>query len=187
MTVGLLTACTGQPSIDAGVAGERLIATTPTAWERIYQINTDTIRLSDFVPPGQNAAEWELKLSFESYRLTDLNTDPIELLLAEVKEDERRCAFVQHFNIFSGYENGYETSVRLFQCGENQFAGQGEIKLMKAIRGEEYLYAIRVVKRIPTFNPGGAEFPEDEMADWSQFLNTIYVCNDTAQHPCRLP
>lgn len=164
--------------------GERLIAEIPKDWVRTYQINTETTRLSDFVPSEENAANWTLKLSFEAYSAKTLTIDPIELLLSEATADEVKCNFVQHFNIFSGYENNYETSVRLFLCGENEFANKGEIKLAKAIRGNEFIYSVRLTKRIPPFDLGQETFSDDEMAKWSGYLNLIKLCDDDPAHLC---
>ena len=163
---------------------EQLLISPPKDWERIYQINNPTTRLSDYVPEGQNAAQWETKLSIEAYSAQTLTIDPIELLLSEAREDERKCNFVQHFNIFSGYENRYETSVRLFLCGENEFAGQGEVKLAKSIRGDQYIYSVRFTKRVPPFKPGQPQFTDEEMAVWSTFLNDVTLCDDSVDHPC---
>ena len=136
------------------------------------------------MPPEQDAANWETKLSFEAYSAQTLSIDPIELLISEAAEDERKCSFVQHFNIFSGYENNYETSVRLFLCGENEFAGKGEVKLVKAIRGTEYIYSVRLLKRINPFEVGQAAFTDDDMKLWSTYLNSISLCDNSAAHPC---
>lgn len=167
--------------------GEQLIITPPSDWERIYQINTPQTRLSDFVPSGENAANWKTKLSIEAYDSQTLNIDPIELLLSEAKEDERKCNFVQHFNIFSGYENSYETSVRLFLCGENEFAQKGEVKLAKSIRGTDYIYSIRFTRRVAPFEPGQPAFTDEDMATWSDFLNDVILCDESKERPCQIP
>ena len=192
-----LTGCSSQPGPATPAAGrqaaqqpasaERLIAVTPTAWQRIYQINSDQVRISDFVPQGQVAANWSNKLSFESFAADELMTDPIAVLLSEAEGDEKRCTFVQHFNIYSGYENGFETSVRLFLCGENTFAGMGEVKLVKAIRGRSDYYFVRVIQRLAPFEPGQPDFAREVMAEWSGFLSTVFVCDDTPAHPCDVP
>lgn len=175
-----------QPSEETRteITGERLIGSPPPGWLRIYQINNGQTRLSEFVPAGEDAASWTSKLSFESYDGEKIGLDPIDLLLTEVNEDQRRCNFVQHFNIFSGLENGYQSSVRLYLCGENQFSQTGEIKLAKAIRGDEYLYSVRVINRIDAFELGNASIDDDVVGIWAAFMKTIFVCNETQAHPC---
>lgn len=166
------------------VTGERLLASPPPGWIRVFQMSKEKTRFSDFVPQGQDADNWSTRLSVESHATEDLSVDPITLLLSEVEQDESRCNFVQHFNIFSGLENNYETSVRLFLCGENAFTGKGEIKLVKAIRGEAYFYSVRITRRLPIFDVSQPDFANDEIATWSTFLKTISVCDGTSEHPC---
>ena len=61
-------------------------------------------------------------------------------------------------------ENDYQTSVRLFLCGENSFTHRGEIKLIKAIRGNDYLYSVRIVRRTPPFDANEEEIRKEEVA-----------------------
>jgi hypothetical protein len=166
------------------VTGERLLASPPPGWIRVFQMNKEKTRFSDFVPQGEDADNWSTRLSIESHATEDLSVDPITLLLSEAEQDEARCNFVQHFNIFSGLENHYETSVRLFLCGENAFTGKGEIKLVKAIRAEAFFYSVRITRRLPVFDVNQPEFANDEIATWSTFLKTISVCDGTREHPC---
>ncbi len=186
----LLTACDSiPPSSEKPVStttdsSEQLIAAPPPGWNLVYQINTTTTRLSDFVPPDQSENEWTSKLSFESFREL-VNSDPIELLLAEVTRDEGSCIFVQHFNLYSGLENGYPTSVRLYLCGKNSFSERGEVKMIKAIQGQDYFYFVRLIKRIPPFKVNQADFQKDEIAAWSSFFQKITLCNKSvSEHAC---
>lgn len=184
----ILTGCATQP-VDKPrspeeVTGERLLASPPQDWSPVYEMNNGKTRISDFVPPGDTGDRFGTKLSFQSHLSEDLDIDPVTMLMAEAQEDMNRCNFVQHFNIHSGYENNYETSVRLFLCGENAFTNRGEVKLIKAIRGDDYFYSIRIIRRIPVFDVNQPEFADKEIAVWSKFLSNISVCNDTPDHPC---
>lgn len=180
----LATACTTTPSTVEEPSPEKLIATPPDKWVLIYQLNNDTSRLSDYVPPGETDVEWTTKLSFESFR--DLvDQDPIQILLAEAANDKEHCKFVQHFNLYSGYENNYPASVRLFFCGENTFINRGEIKMVKAIQGDDYFYIVKLLKQIEPFEPSQPDFAKKEIADWSSYLRNISLCNPgKADHPC---
>jgi hypothetical protein len=175
---------TGDTADKAISPGERLLATVPPGWHRIYSLNGESTRLADYVKEGETSAAWSTKLSFESFNAADIEADPVTLLTTEAQGDMSRCNFVQHFNIFSGYENNYETSVRLFLCGENAFAGKGEVKIVKLIRGEENYYAVRIVKRIPPFDVSQPGFSDNQVANWSEFISSISLCDDSANHPC---
>ena len=167
--------------------GERLLAAPPKDWVNIFQLNNDNTRLTDFIPPDQSKGDWSTKLSFEAHTTEALSLDPIELLFSEAETDQSRCNRVSHYNIFSGLENNYQTSVRLFLCGENTFTNRGEIKLIKAIRGNDYLYSVRIVRRTPPFYVNEEEIPKEEVALWSTYLRKISVCDGSPGHPCPQP
>ncbi len=163
---------------------ERLLAQPPDTWQRVYELNTGNTRLADYMPAGQTDLEWDTKLSFESFVMTD-PMDPIQALLYEVEQDEGRCSFLQHFNVFSGLENNYETSVRLFLRGRNEFVNRGEVKLVKAIRGNTYFYTVRLTRRLEPFEPHEADMANEEMAAWSKFIGNVSLCDaDNTAHPC---
>ena len=168
----------------ASITQEMLIASPPASWKHIYSINEDSIRLSDFVPSGETSLQWQTKLSIEAHQnLVDL--DPIEILLAEANKAKEKCTFVQHFNFFSGYENGYPTSLRLIMCGENEFVSRGELSMLKVIQGDQYLYIVRFLKRIPPFKLDQPDIAKQEIATWSDYLRKISVCRPGDQgHPC---
>ena len=174
---------------------ERLRAAIPRGWERTYQLNRDSTRISDFVPTGQSATDWQERLAFEAFRDTR-DLDPIQMLLDEVERDRQRCDNIQHFNLFSGLENNYPTSVRLFQCSNNAFVGKGEIKIMKAIQGNDYFYLVRFEARTAPFDPGDAitgdpgtipdGFSRDTVARWSDYLRRVNACDPAVPaHPCK--
>jgi hypothetical protein len=175
-----------QPSaeIKQTQSPEQLIATAPDKWNLVYQMNNSSSRLSDYVPPGETDESWSTKLSFESFRdMVDM--DPIQILLAEAANDNEHCKFIQHFSLYSGYENNYPSSVRLFFCGENTFVNKGEIKMVKAIQGDDYFYLIKILKRVDPFETNQPGFAKEEIAVWSSYLRNITLCNSKkADHPC---
>ena len=65
-----------------GKTTEVLRAAPPHGWHQIYQLNTDLVRLANFVPQGQTNLAWKTKLSFESNSdLVDI--EPIKILLSK--------------------------------------------------------------------------------------------------------
>jgi len=165
-------------------SSEQLLAKPPADWKLIYQLNNTSTRLSDFVPPQESDSEWTTKLSFESFKKL-VDSDPIEVLLAEVKREQKNCSFVQHFNLFSGLENNFPASVRLFLCGENTSINKGEVQMIKAIAGNDYLYFIKILKRIEPFNVDQPEFAKEEIATWSNYIRSISLCDPgKVEHPC---
>ena len=138
----------------------------------------------DYVPIGETRTDWNAKLTFESF--TSLpDSDPVEMLAHEVLRDVDRCTFVQHFELFSGLENNYPTSVRLIMCGKNETTKKGEIKIMKAIQGKQYAYLIRLVSRIEPFEVNAPDFSSQIVATWSTYLKGITLCDSAKpDHPC---
>lgn len=166
---------------------ELLLAKPPNGWKRIYQINSQESRLTDYIPEDEDSINWISKISFESFANFD-EADPIEVTLDEAREDRKNCSFVQHFNLFSGTENNYPSSIRLFMCGKHNITEKGEVKMIKAIRGEKYFYVIRLNKRIPAFSLNQAQFDKSEIAAWANYMKNIRLCHITnPEHPCKRP
>lgn len=166
---------------------EKLLAYPPNGWKKIYQINNIETRLTDFIPEQDDEINWTSKISFESFQ-DFADADPIDVTQGEAKKDEDGCNFVQHFNLFSGLENNYPTSLRLYMCGKNNATEKGEIKMIKAIKADDYFYIIRLVKRIDPFTVNQANMDRVEIAAWSSYLKKMIVCNDeTPDHPCPSP
>lgn len=166
---------------------EKLLALPPNGWKLIYQINNVGTRLTDFIPEEDDEINWTSKVSFESFQDFS-DADPIDVTLGEVKKDEEVCNFVQHFNLFAGLENNYPTSLRLYMCGKNKVTEKGEVKIIKAIKGDDYFYIVRLVKRLDAFGVHQARMEKSEIAAWSSYLKKMRVCNDeSVDHPCPQP
>lgn len=179
LLVILISGCQKTPE-----SGEKLLAKPPNGWKIIYQINNIDTRLTDFIPAEDNEITWRTKISFESFK--EFGTaDPIEVTLDEVDEDKKQCSFVQHLNLFSGLENNYPTSIRLYSCGKHSITEKGEVKMLKAIRADEYFYVIRLVRRLDPFDANQTGMEKGEIAAWSNYMKKIIVCNENQEnHPC---
>jgi len=164
--------------------GELLMAQAPEGWLRIYVLNNERTRITELVPAGETAQTWRTKFSLESY-LGEMDANPETLLLQQAYQDETQCSFVQKRLISSNKENGYATAVHLVLCGEVIGTGRGQVKLLKAIQGNEHFYVIQLIRNLPVFEPGQAQFEKPEMAAWSQILSRIFVCDSRLpEHSC---
>lgn len=98
----LITGCATTPednqqtSDDTPIVetGERLIASPPANWQRVYQVNNQTLRLSDFIPSGEEPSNWKTKLSFESHLADQIEIDPLDLL--KIDADSAQKTAGQH-------------------------------------------------------------------------------------------
>ena len=164
---------------------ERLLAEPPSGWLQSFRTETPGIRMVEFVPAQTNADEWTEKVSFESFSDPPL-PDPIELLKSIADDQRKACKKFSDHETFSGVENDYPTSVRLFVCRANPLNNQGQLTLVKTIRGDSHFYVITRAKRVPPIeSDGDMPIPPATMAEWSVYLRAITVCNDTdPRHPC---
>jgi hypothetical protein len=191
-----LVACANQPadevqnssSADAiEVPGEKLLAAPPAGWNTIYSLNNGITRLTDFVPAAESVSDWSTKLSFESHQ-TLADVDPISIIMGELDSTSDTCEPIESFNLFSGDENNYPTSVRITFCGENAHSGLGEVSISKVIQGNDFLYIIKLLNRRPTFTDSDHAMPKTEIAAWAQYFSEITLCDETrAAHPCLTP
>ena len=171
----------------AEVIGEKLLAAPPAGWHNIYSLNNNITRLTDFVPAEETESEWSTKLSFESHQSL-AEVDPISIVMGELDSTSSTCEPIESFNLFSGEENNYPTSVRLTFCGENAHSGLGEVSISKVIQGNDYLYIIKLLNRRPVFTDSDHAMPEAEIAAWAQYFSDISLCDETRDaHPCPTP
>lgn len=178
----LLPGCKADP-LGSGLT-EQLIAQPPPGWIQVYRLNREGSRISEFIPADEESNKWVNKISFESF-MDMQQADPIELLLYEVKQYQKRCKFVQHFNLFSGFENGYPTSFRLIMCGKSKQLETGEVSMFKAIQGEQSFYVVKLARKVAPFEPHQSEVTPAEIAQWSTFMKRIVLCDPaTPEHPC---
>ncbi len=166
--------------------GEHLIAVPPEGWLRTSQTDTVGLRMTEFVPADPRDAQGHETLSFESLTGDPL-PDPIEFLTTMGDGASDSCEGFNHYNTFSGLENNYPTSVRLFVCDRNLETDQGEVTLIKAIQGSDYFYVITRTRQIVQLDPEhtAPPIPDEEMAAWSLYMRGISVCDPRVEdHPC---
>jgi hypothetical protein len=164
---------------------ERLLAQPPDGWSAIFASKRPGVRIAEYIPPGESAEEWTEKLSFESFGGEPL-PDPIGLLVEIARDQQATCNGFSDHNTFSGLENGYPTSVRLFVCRNNPVTQRGQITLIKAIQGSQHVYVITRARRVPPIESDAVlPMAHEDMAEWSSYLQAISLC-DTADeaHPC---
>lgn len=170
--------------MNAGPSTEKLLAQPPNGWVKVYQLNQDGNRITEFIPADEDKYKWAHKVTFESFPVTR-SADPIDLLLYEVEQYKKRCNFVQHFNLFSGIEKGHATSLRLVMCGKSNVQETGEVTIFKAIQGRENFYIVRISRKVPAFEPHKSILENEEVKQWSLYLKRISLCSeDSPDYPC---
>jgi hypothetical protein len=196
VVLGVLSGCGGsgpEPdgAVGAGAAhapseGELLLASAPAGWVETAAMATPALRMAEYGPGnGGDGVDGEIeRVTFESQSASPL-PDPIEFVIGISSDLSRRCDGYEHFNIFSGEENGYATSVRLMLCGELKDSPHGQALMTKAIRGTEQFYIV-TRRRLVTL-PAAVDglLSTQAMAEWSAFFRSIGLCDTrSGQHPC---
>ncbi|MBV1906198.1 MAG: hypothetical protein KUG75_08970 [Pseudomonadales bacterium] len=167
---------------------EQLFANIPENWNLMHNNQKANIRLVEYAPPDSNETNWTEKLTLESFAQQPL-PDPIQLLDSMAEQQLEACDNFVGRITFSGYENGYPASVRLFNCKNDKLTQMQKISLVKAIQGNENFYVISHIMRL---GEQQIDISEERLsgviARWSAHLGAISVCDtQTTEHPCPLP
>ncbi len=173
-----------RPAPPPDTSPERLLAQPPEGWLQNFHTEGPGIRMVEYVPPKTDSNDWTDKLSFESFSAAPL-PDPIQLLKSIADDQRKTCRKFSDHETFSGVENDYPTSVRLFICYANPLTNKGQLTLVKTIRGDSHFFVITRAKRVAAIESDTMPMPPEVMAEWSLYLRAIKVCNDTdPRHPC---
>lgn len=185
LLAGVLVGCSpqGSPADNrTDTSGEHLLGQAPAGWKPVSANTTSTMRIAEFAPasPADEPAE---KMTFESVKGDPL-PDPIEFVRGLGDEQSKHCERYDHFNIYSGLENNYPTSVRLLTCAQHALTGKGEVTLIKAIQGNDSFYIISRTRRVPPFEDDNP-LAEEEIGAWALHLRTLSLCDPSRPgHPC---
>jgi hypothetical protein len=180
-----LAACAAERNAEA--EGELLIAAPPAGWTEISALNQGNLRIAEYVDSEQVTPDRIDSVRFESQASSPL-PDPIDFLLG-MKEDLReQCRGIRDFPIFSGFENGYPTSVRLLLCRQKGDPPRGEVRMIKAIQGTEQFYIVSRSRSTAPFAPEEEPMSVEDMALWSRWIGGVSLCDTRGtEHPCPNP
>jgi len=165
--------------------GEQLLAAVPQAWIVISTKHYASMRLVELVPPDSSSSNWAEKLGIESFNTLPL-PDPIQFMDTMEQSFQRSCTKSESQVTFSGHENNYPTSVRLFNCNKDKLTQMHKIVLVKAIQGTENFYVVSREMRLGAQQKDlSGDVIQQTIARWSSYLATISVCDtNNPQHPC---
>jgi len=193
VSLGLLlmlsSGCSGADESSAGGAGpatasgERLLAAPPDGWKEVFSSDNPGLRMVEFIPDDQVNATWQQKISFESSSGQPL-PDPIEFLKGLSVDQSGTCDGFESFTTFSGFENGYPTTVRLMVCKNSDIINQSQVTMLKAIQGKDNFYVISRAQRAPPLADDAEPLSKAEIAGWSLYLKAISLCDGSPDHPC---
>jgi hypothetical protein len=169
---------------DTKPEGEHLIAAPPEGWSEISALNEGNLRIAEYVDAEQVTPERVDSVRFESQAATPL-PDPIDFLLGMREDLKTQCQGIRDFPIFSGFENGYPTSVRLLLCRQKGDPPRGEVRMIKAIQGDEQFYIVSRSRSTKPFAPDEEPMSVEDMALWSTWIGGVKLCDTRGtEHPC---
>lgn len=172
---------------------ERLLAQIPEGWVQVIDNQLGNLHIAEYYP-ADTTEDWRHKLSIEALAGDGL-PDPLVYTQGIAEEQAKVCNKFTSNVVFAGFENGYPTVVQMMDCGESKRASTALVTLMKVILGNQALYTVTRIWRIPVTpgttseNPGAVPaqttIDKSELAGWSQKLRQVKVCDASLKaHPC---
>lgn len=182
ITTMLLGGCAiaepSEPSEPAVLQDEHLKTEIPSGWVQVLNSKTPNLMISEYLP-ANSPDPWQQKLSIEAMSAPQL-PDPLQFVDGWAFDQSKLCNDFEDLPIHAGYENGYQSVVRMLVCGENKRTGKPLVTMIKVIRGNEALYTITRIWRLESLPP-----PQSEIAVWSNALSKTIACHPAlAAHPC---
>ena len=186
----LLYGCASSPAVLAGNT-ERLLVEVPEGWLKLIDRKVGTLQMAEYYPAKvlENSSEdWAEKLTIEALSGDDL-PDPLVFAQGLADDQKKLCDNFTDNSVFAGFENGYPTVVHLTQCGRNQNTGRAVVMMLKIIQGNQSLYTITRIWRLPPAAPPMAadtiQMDQAQLGAWSHALRKVTVCDPAlAAHPC---
>jgi hypothetical protein len=169
--------------------GEQLIAQPPKGWRRTGTTNIGNLRRAEFVPEDEPEGEWTRRITFESIQEDPL-PDPIEFIELMNSDRDYACGTFHAYPTFSGFENGYPTSVYLLVCHRDRDTERSEVSMIKTIQGDEHFYVVtRALRGAPIPKDEAPPIEEAEIGGWAVFMKSVSVCDPSRPdaHPCPVP
>lgn len=155
----------------------------PLGWMEAFSHGGDQ-EIAEYVPPGQNATDWQRKITVEVYHnMKNLPLDALQRRAASQNRDT--CAGVVEGKFQSGVNNGYPSAFWTLGCRRNKTSGMGETHYTKAIQGLSGLYVISQIWRTPPFDKDSPNIAQPEIEGAIAFLTSSTVCDaDSKNSPC---
>jgi hypothetical protein len=162
---------------------ERLVAPVPPDWAVSGRANDGELRTLEYAPHPTLPRAGDERILVESSRPEPL-PDPRQFLRMLARDAHRRCPSLRASELSHRDENGYATSVWLFDCPDGPDTGL-PLQMFKAIRGDDWFYVVARTSTRADTRPAGVEGERVRVAEWAQYMRDVKVCNAAQPgHPC---
>ena len=181
------TEASAESALESAVekeVGELLIASPPAGWTLDFATNAPDLRIAEYSRDDEDSELWTQKIKFESLA-GHLLPEPVEFFRSFAENQKKTCPELEDYGTFSGFENGYPTSVHLFVCRRNALSNISLVTMIKAIKGNDFFYAVTRAQRAEPLEASAPALAGEEIGGWSIYMKSIVVCDtEKPDHPC---
>ncbi len=162
---------------------EHLVAPVPPDWAVSGRANDGELRTLEYAPHATLPRAGDERILVESSR-PEPRPDPRVFLRLLARDARQRCPTLRASELSRRDENGYATSVWLFDCPDGPDTGL-PLQMFKAIRGDDWFYVVARTSTRADTRPAGVEGERVRIAEWAQYMRGVQVCNVARPgHPC---
>ncbi|HSG88079.1 MAG TPA: hypothetical protein VLA56_02625 [Pseudomonadales bacterium] len=182
----LAVATTLLLAVGAGVhAEERLTLPSPQGWQTLSGLSAGRLRMSEFAVPGPDGAVDKLTFEWFDHSLAP-GLDPLDIGARLAASLRPNCEDSSDQHVFAGMENGYPTVVRLLSCTKRRGSDQGEVLMLKAIRGQSGHWVLVRGRPVPAFERAAEPIDGSTVIAWTNAFRAITLCDPEQgdAHPC---
>lgn len=176
-----------SPALAQG-AGEQLFVLPPKDWIVVFHETKDGVELTELTPKGQTAKEWTDMLAIRIVAGKP-GKSPQDFLKDLQKEVEAACDQAGAGPVSPASENGYDTAIRAVACPKSKIDSQGELSLIKVLRGEEAMYIVSRAWRGAAFEKDKLPVGPETTRQWLEMMGKTLLCDPKQpdRHPCPRP
>lgn len=161
----------------AAQAGERLQVPELPGWKVVVNVADRTGESTELIPGSEAPESWTRRVNVQAFRASPMTVqgflDQVVQRTAEV------CDGATAGPPSLGKVSGLEAGTRSIACGRYKGDGRGSFSLYYAIRGRAAFYVVTRLWRGEPFNPAATPISAAELAEWTDYVNAVEVC-DTA-------
>jgi hypothetical protein len=150
---------------------EQLKFKIPEGWEIVHQNSNEQQHSTQIIKAGETLDNWTIMITAQTILAAE-KYDP-ESFIDQLSENaQQTCGNVRLFDDTSGVHDGYPYIQKMLACLPNKTTLKNERINIKAIKGKEAFYVLKVAYRKP--------LNRDEAFYWMAYLKDVTV---VSTHP----
>ena len=169
------------PSNAAGPESLRLIGAVPNGFEQTHRLRFEHFSVDEYTSSASHEPAMNARIRLEQHR------SPFALDLASTLKHYESikmagCHAPNLTTIFSGPEQGYQTTVMLTVCPKMSHLDSGYLRFTKAILTDA-LYFVSIEQPVSAFNADEVQTLREPVAFWIDLLKQFIVCANQSTTP----